>query len=48
MGMALALLSCLWHFIKNTIFSAKLDVRGHLMQPKVWRTAEELYLFVLE
>lgn len=38
--MALALLSCLWHFIKNTIFSARLDVHGHLMQQKVWRTAE--------
>lgn len=38
----------LWHFIKNLFISARLDVHKHLMQPKVQRTAEEPFLFLLE
>lgn len=49
MGVASAVLSALWHFIKKPLFlSARLDVHKHLTQPKVQRTAEEPFLFLLE
>lgn len=48
MGVASAMLSALWHFIKKLVFSARLDVHKHLMQPEVQRTAEEPFLFLLE
>lgn len=48
MGVASAVLTDLWHFIKKPLFSARLAVHKHLMQQKVQRTAEEPFLFLLE
>lgn len=47
-GVWLQLCCLLCGILLKKLFSVRLDVHKHLMQPEVQRTAEEPFLFLLE